>query len=292
MASNPSTWTIRSLLAWIAQDFGALGIPSARLDAELLVGAALGLARVKLYLDLDRPLSPDELARARAAVVRRRKREPVAYILGEREFYRRSYEVTPAVLIPRPDTETLIERALELLPAGSAARVLDLCTGSGAIAITLAAERPELHVTATDLSAAALEVASRNAVRHGVDARCEFRQGDLFAPLAAAARFELIVANPPYIPELEIETLQPEIRHEPRLALASGPDGLSHLQRLCTSVLTFLAPGGASLFEVGQGQAPQVRSWLEAAGLNEVTTRKDLGGIERVVEAHAPPAVI
>lgn len=287
MTSNPSTWTIRGLLAWIAQDFGALGIPSARLDAELLVGAALGLLRVKLYLDLDRPLLPEELARVRALVVRRRKREPVAYIVGEREFYRRSYEVTPAVLIPRPDTETLIERALELLPAGSTARVLDLCTGSGAIAITLAAERSELHLTATDLSAAALEVARRNAERHGVGARCEFLQGDLFAPLAAAAHFEVIVANPPYIPEPEIETLQPEVRHEPRLALASGEDGLSHLERLCSSARTFLAPGGALLFEVGRGQAKQVRSWLEAAGLREVTARKDLGGIERVVEAHA-----
>jgi release factor glutamine methyltransferase len=219
--------------------------------------------------------------------VRRRKREPVAYILGEREFYRRSFEVTPAVLIPRPDTETLIERALEILPAGSTARLLDLCTGSGAIAITLAAERPELHVTATDLSAAALDVARRNAERHGAMARCEFLEGDLFAPLPAASRFELIVANPPYVPEPEIATLQPEIQHEPRLALAAGDDGLSHLERLCAAAQSFLTPAGALLFEVGRGQAEQVRAWLEAAGLREVTAHKDLGGIERVVEARA-----
>src|SRR5262245_54242823 len=135
MASQPSTWTIRSLLAWIAQDFSGLGIPSARLDAELLISHALQLDRVKLYLDLDRPLAPDELARVRDLVVRRRKREPIAYILGEREFYRRKFEVSPAVLIPRPDTETLIARALELLPQDSTARVLDLCTGTGAIAV-------------------------------------------------------------------------------------------------------------------------------------------------------------
>lgn len=284
--STPSSWTIRSLLAWIAQDFAALGMPSARLDAELLVGSALGLARVKLYLDLDRPLGPQELAKLRALVVRRRKREPVAYILGEREFYRRCFEVTPAVLIPRPDTETLIERALELLPAGSPARVLDLCTGSGAIAITLAAERPETRVTATDLSAAALDVARRNAARHAVLERCEFVEGDLFAPLSAAARFELIAANPPYIPEPEIDTLQAEIHYEPRLALASGAEGLSHLERLCSEVGAFLPPGGAVLFEVGQGQAQQVQSWLAAAGFTEVSARKDLGGIARVVEAH------
>jgi release factor glutamine methyltransferase len=287
--STPSTWTIRSLLAWIASDFGGLGIASPRLDAELLIGAALGLARVKLYLDLDRPLGPAELAKVKALVVRRRKREPVAYILGEREFYRRSFEVTPAVLIPRPDTETLIERALELLPVGSSASVLDLCTGSGAIAVTLAAERPEVQVTATDLSAAALDVARRNAARHGVAERCEFLEGDLLAPLTAARRFQLIAANPPYIPEAEIETLQAEIKqYEPRLALASGADGLSHLERLCREASAFLEPGGAVLFELGQGQADTVRGWLEAAGFADVTAHKDLGGIERVVEGHRP----
>lgn len=289
MASQPSTWTIRSLLGWIAQDFGGLGIPSARLDAELLVGHALSLDRVKLYLDLDRPLAPDELARVRALVVRRRKREPIAYILGEREFYRRRFEVTPAVLIPRPDTETLIERALALLPKDSTARVLDLCTGSGAIAVTIAAERPEVHVTATDLSPAALEVARRNAERLGVAERCKLVEGDLFAPLPAEARFELIAANPPYIPEPDIQGLQPEIaQYEPRLALASGSDGLAHLKRLCDSALPFLAPGGFLLFELGLGQAGQVAQWLRDQGFVNVAAHKDLGGIERVVEAHAP----
>jgi release factor glutamine methyltransferase len=289
MASQPSTWTIRSLLAWIAQDFSGLGIPSARLDAELLVGCALSLDRVKLYLDLDRPLAPDELARVRGLVVRRRKREPIAYILGEREFYRRRFEVSPAVLIPRPDTETLIERALELLPPDSTARILDLCTGTGAIAVTIAAERPGVHATATDLSAAALEVARRNAERHGVAARCELLEGDLFAPLPASAKFALIAANPPYIPEPELEGLQPEIKQfEPRLALASGSDGFAHLKRLCEGARAFLEPGGAVLFEVGSGQAGQVQEWLRVQGFIEVTARKDLAGVERVVEARAP----
>lgn len=279
-------WTIRSLLTWVTRDFGALGIASARLDAELLVAHALGLGRVQLYLDLDRPLSPDELSRVRALVVRRRKREPVAYIVGQREFYRRVFEVDPAVLIPRPDTETLIERALARLPAESNARVLDLCTGSGAIAVTLAAERPGLRVTATDISAAALALAQRNAVRHGVEARIDFVQGDLFAALTESARFELILANPPYIPEAEHAQLQPEIRlHEPALALCSGADGLSHLRRLCDEAPAWLAPAAAVLFEVGQGQAPAVVDLLRAARLSEPHAHRDLGGVERVVEA-------
>ena len=289
MSTNPSHWTIRRMLAWIAQDFGALGIATSRLDAEILVGHALGLPRVKLYLDLDRPLDGAELAAIKALVVRRRKREPIAYITGVREFYRRSFEVGPSVLIPRPDTETLIERALELLPVDAAARVLDLCTGSGAIALTLAAERPQSHVTATDLSAAALDVARRNAEKLGVSDRCTFLEGDLFAPLPAAARFELIVDNPPYIPEPELETLQPEIqKFEPRLALASGPDGLVHLRRLCAETASYLEPGGSLLFELGAGQAADVLQLLDAQGLSEVRAHKDLGGIERVVEARKP----
>jgi release factor glutamine methyltransferase len=279
-------WTIRSLLTWVAQDFSTLGIASARLDAELLVAHALGVGRVQLYLDLDRPLSPEELAGVRALVVRRRKREPVAYIVGQREFYRRAFEVDPAVLIPRPDTETLIERALERLPPESDARVLDLCTGSGAIAVTLAAERPGLRVTATDISAAALALAQKNALRHGVLSRIDFVQGDLFAALAEPALFELIVANPPYIAEADHAQLQPEIRlHEPAIALRSGADGLAHLRRLCAESSAWLTPGAAVLFEVGQSQAPAVLDLLRTADLSEPRAHRDLGGIERVVEA-------
>jgi release factor glutamine methyltransferase len=282
-------WTIRSLLAWIAQDFASHGLPSARLDAELLISFALTLDRVRLYMDLDRPLAPEELARVRALVVRRRKREPIAYIVGQREFYRRSFEVTSAVLIPRPDTETLVERALELLPEGAPLRVLDLCTGSGALAVTLAAERPQLALTATDLSAAALDIARRNAERHGVTERIVFVEGDLFAPLPSDARFELIVANPPYIPVPDMAGLQPEIRlHEPALALESGPEGLDHLGRLSAGVQQFLAPGGRVLFEVGQGQAAAVIVQLTAAGMLDAQAHQDLGKIDRVVEAVAP----
>jgi release factor glutamine methyltransferase len=283
-----AAWTTRSLLNWTTQDFKALGIATARLDAELLLAHVLGVDRVRLYMDMDRPLSPDELAAMRALVVRRRRREPVAYLLGQREFYRRAFLVNRAVLVPRPDTETLIERALQLLPADRSTQVLDLCTGSGAIAVTLAAERPLAHVVATDVSPEALAVAQTNAEKHEVAARVELRLGDLFQALEPGARYDLIVANPPYVESGELEQLAPELRHEPVLALIAGEDGLSVLRRLAREVAEWLTPAGALLFEVGAGQAPQVVSLLAAdARLSGLQAHADLGGIERVVEAHA-----
>jgi release factor glutamine methyltransferase len=270
----------------MTQDFKALELGTPRLDAELLISHVLGVDRVRLYMDLDRPLSAQELAAARALVVRRRQREPVAYLIGYREFYLRELKVTPAVLIPRPDTETLIERACALLPADQPRRVLDLCTGSGAIAVTLAAERPLVSVVATDLSEPALAIAAENAQKHGVAARVELRQGDLFAALAEAERFDLVVANPPYIREDELPQLAAELQHEPRLALTSGVAGLDVLTRLCAEVDRYLNPNGVSLFEVGAGQAERVMQLLAAnPRLTGVTTHRDLGGIERVVEA-------
>jgi release factor glutamine methyltransferase len=282
------SWTIRSLLAWMAQDFSALGLDTPRLDAEVLIAHVLGIDRVRLYMDLDRPLAAAELAEIRALVVRRRRREPVAYIVGQREFYRRAFAVSSAVLIPRPDTETLIERALELLPSAAPARVLDLCTGSGAIAVTLAAERPLSHVTATDLSSDALAVARGNAQRHGVLERMRLLQGDLFAALPPGERFELLVANPPYVRAGDVAGLAPELHHEPVLALSGGDSGLDVLTRLCDEAAGWLSEQGVLLFEVGAGQAPQVAERLaRQPGLAEVRSHRDLGGVERVVEAHA-----
>jgi release factor glutamine methyltransferase len=283
----PPSWTIRSLLAWMTQDFGALGLDTPRLDAELLISHVLGMGRVRLYMEFDRPLSAAELAELRALLVRRRRREPVAYIVGQREFYLREFAVSPAVLIPRPDTETLVARALELLPAEQPARVLDLCTGSGAIAVTLAAERPHVQVTATDVSAEALALAQGNAQRHGVLPRMRFLHGDLFEALPRGEHFDLVVANPPYVVAGEIPELAAELQHEPVLALSGGDDGLLVLSRLCAEVADSLEQRGALLFEVGAGQAPQVERLLRAAGrLGDVRSHKDLGGIERVVEAH------
>jgi release factor glutamine methyltransferase len=285
-------WTIRSMLAWMAQDFQGLGIATARLDGELILSHVLGLDRVRLYMEMDRPLDPAELAGIKALVVRRRKHEPMAYILGQREFYRRAFEVNPAVLIPRPDTETLIERALELLPTDRDLRALDLCTGTGAIAITLAAERERLRVDATDLSQEALAVAQRNAERHGVAPRVALTHGDLFDAVRVGERYDLVVSNPPYIPTADIADLAADIHeHEPHLALDGGADGLSVLRRLCDRTEAFLAPGGALLFEVGAGQAEQVSDWLRSrSALCDVRTHRDLGGVTRVLEAHAQPS--
>jgi release factor glutamine methyltransferase len=270
----------------MTQDFKAQELGTPRLDAELLISHVLNVDRVRLYMDLDRPLSSPELAAVKALVVRRRSREPVAYLVGQREFYRREFKVTSAVLIPRPDTETLIERACALLPNDQPRRLLDLCTGSGAIAVTLAAERALLSAVATDLSEAALEIAAENARKHGVEARVELRHGDLFAALADAARFDLVVANPPYIRDDELPQLAAELQHEPRMALTSGSEGLDVLTRLCAEVDRYVAPGGAILFEIGAGQAQTVAQLLAAnPRLTGVTTHRDLGGIERVVEA-------
>ncbi|HTU63726.1 MAG TPA: peptide chain release factor N(5)-glutamine methyltransferase [Polyangiales bacterium] len=279
-------WTARRLLTWMTQDFKSQELGTPRLDAELLISHVLEVDRVRLYMDLDRPLSAPELAAVRALVVRRRQREPVAYLVGQREFYRREFKVTPAVLIPRPDTETLVERACALLPEDQPRRVLDLCTGSGAIAVTLAAERALLSVVATDLSEAALAIAAENARKHGVEARVERRHGDLFAALADDAQFDLVVANPPYIRDAELPQLAAELQHEPRIALTSGAEGLDVLTRLCAEVDRYLTPGGAVLFEIGAGQAEVVAQLLAAnPRLTGVTTHRDLGGIERVVEA-------
>jgi release factor glutamine methyltransferase len=274
------------MLGWMAQDFAALGVGSPRLDAELLLSHALGCDRVRLYMDMQRPLSADELTAVRALVVRRRKREPVAYILGRREFYRRSFELTKDVLVPRPETEVLVDRALEALPAG-AGPALDLCTGSGVIAISLALERAELQVDATDLSPAALAVARKNAEQLGAGERVRFYEGDLFSAVPAGQRYALIAANPPYVADGDWSSLAPEITgHEPRMALTAGGDGLDVLRRLCAQVADFLQPGGVALFELGMGQASAVRELLaQDARLGEIQAHKDLAGIERIVQA-------
>lgn len=279
-------WTIRRVLAWTAKDFAERGIESARLDAELVVAHALGLGRVALYMDLDRPLTDLERGVVRELVKRRRQHEPVAYIVGAREFWGRRFAVSPAVLVPRPDTETLVERALALLPEDAVGPALDLCTGSGVIGLTLAAERASLRVTATDLSPDALDVARRNAETLGVAERVALREGDLFDALSPGDRFTLITANPPYIPDDEVRELPPDVRdHEPRQALAGGPDGFALHRRLAESAGDFLEPGGTLLVEVGAGQAQALEALLRAAGWTETARHRDLGGIERVVEA-------
>jgi len=280
-------WTVRRMIAWMQADFERRGIEAARLEADLLLAHALGVKRIALFLDPERPLDARELAAIRALVERRRAREPIAYILGQREFYGRAFKTTRDVLVPRPDTETLVDEARAFLreraPEG---RVLDLCTGSGAIAVTLAAECPGREVVASDVSAAALAVARENAASLGVEARTTFREGDLFAVLDADERFACVTVNPPYIAAAEIETLAADVRDfEPRLALDAGADALSFYRRIAREVGARLVTGGAVFLEVGIGQAVEVAALLADAGLAEVRTTRDLAGIERVVSA-------
>jgi release factor glutamine methyltransferase len=278
-------WTVARVLSWMTQDFTSLGISSSRLDAELLLSHVLQCDRVKLYMDMQRPLGREELDAARKLVQRRRTREPVAYILGEKEFYRRRFGVNRAVLVPRPETELLVDRALEILPP-AAARALDLCTGSGVVAITLLAERPGLQVDATDISSEAISVAQQNAERHGVLGRLGLCHGDLFEPLPAHRAYSVITANPPYVASNELSGLAPEVaEHEPKLALLGGDDGLQVVRRVCEQAREHLEPGGGLLLEIGAGQARAVAEMLEAGAFEHVAVHRDLAGIERVVEA-------
>lgn len=276
------TWTIREVLDWAAQDFAGRGIESPRLDAELLVAKALGIDRVGLYLDLNRPLLERERSAIRPLVTRRREREPVAYILGHRDFYGRRFAVTPDVLIPRPDTETLVEHALECIPQEAPCRVLDVGTGSGAIAVTIAAERPLATVTATDISEAALRVASKNAELHEVAARVRLEKADL---LGGADQYDVIVSNPPYIASAEIKTLQAEVQeHEPIAALEAGEDGLDVIRALLPASEPATVSGAQMLIEIGAGQAVSVVDFAaEHTAWQPVAVYPDLNRIERVV---------
>ena len=276
------TWTIRDVLDWATQDFAGRGIVSPRLDAELLVAKALGTDRVGLYLDLNRPLVDQERSAIRPLVARRREREPVAYILGHRDFYGRRFKVTPDVLIPRPDTETLVDHALECIPEDAACRVLDVGTGSGAIAVTIAAERPLALVTATDISEAALKVASENAKQLEVANRIRFEHANL---LSGVEQYDVIVSNPPYIAQSEMAALQAEIReHEPIAALEAGEDGLDVVRALLSASEPATASGAQMLIEIGATQAVSVVAFAaEHTAWQRVAVYPDLNRIERVV---------
>lgn len=356
------------MVAWMQSDFAERGLESPRLDAELLVAHVLGVPRLHLYLDLDRPIGPEELATLRDLVRRRRDREPVAYLVGAKDFWKGRFRVDARVLVPRPDTETLVERAVSLLRGdvipegdahveafaeelddleddpedskdasgeshvvddgadetgeraqtgtegsiaegvstsdGSKARgarapkkttapatpkssalpdgpVIDLCTGSGCVVVSLAGEVPDRTYFATDLSSDAIDVARENAQTAAVEV--SLAVGDLFAGLEGP--FALVVANPPYVEDAEIPTLAPEVaKHEPRLALAGGTDGLDVVRRLATQAFARLVRGGALLVEVGADQGPRAAEIFRSAGFADVRVIQDLAGRDRVIE--------
>jgi release factor glutamine methyltransferase len=253
-------------------------------DAELLVARALGVGRAALAADPGRALAPEELLALESHARRRLAGEPVAYLTGRREFWSLDLEVTPDVLVPRPETERLVERALAAIAGLVRPQVLDLGTGSGAIALAIASVRPDSAVTASDRSAAALAVARRNAARLGF-ASVNFIQGDWFAPLAGA-RFDAIVANPPYV--AADDPALASLAHEPRAALVAGADGLEALSAIAAGAGAHLAPGGRLLLEHGADQGAAVRELLRTAGLADVETRRDLAGHERASEGTQP----
>ena len=273
-------WTVLKILQWTADYFADKEIDSARLEAELLLAATLGLDRVGLYVNFERPLDAVELSAFRERVQRRAQREPIQYILGETEFWSLIFNVGPEVLVPRADTEVLVEESLARIKGS--ARVLDVGTGSGAIAIALAHEKPEILVTALDCSQPALDVARTNAQRNGVVDRVTCLLGDLAS--LPTGPFEMIVSNPPYIPSGDWPKLMPEVRdYEPRLALDGGDDGLQAYRQLAVQAGRVLVPGGWLLVEVGIGQAADVNALFKAAGLTEIGQRDDYAGIARVV---------
>ncbi len=269
-------WTTLAVLSWTAGRFAERGLGSARLDAEVLLAHVLKTTRVALYTGFDKPLEETELAAYRELIKRRLAGEPVAYLVGEQEFWSLPLAVDARVLIPRRDTETLVEVALR---AGGH-RIADVATGSGAVALALAKERPEARILATDRSADALAVARANVERHGMADRIELRQGDLVEPLDG--EYDLIVANPPYVPTGDLAGLAPEVRREPRLALDGGPDGLDVIRRLVPAARPLLVDGGTLAIEHGHDQGAAVRGLFEAAGYRDVVTTSDLAGNERV----------
>ncbi|MBF0623667.1 MAG: peptide chain release factor N(5)-glutamine methyltransferase [Magnetococcales bacterium] len=280
------TWTVRDLLAWAGPWLTKHGLDdNPRLDGELLLAKALGLRRLDLFLDPDRPLIPAELATFKGLIKRRAAREPVAYITGQREFWKSSFAVTPAVLIPRPDTEKLVELVLSRYPLRDhPLEILELGVGSGVVLASLLLEYPGGRGVGVDCSEAALAVARRNFATLGLDSRALLRQGNWFGVLDPGERFDVIVANPPYVADGEWQELQPEIRlWEPKEALLAGPDGLNAYRTLLPGSGPWLKPDGMLAVEIGTTQGEAVSDLMRQARYQEVAVHRDYSGHPRVV---------
>jgi len=313
MPEDSAEWTLGKLIEWTRGFFEKKGIPQPRLEAEILLAHVLGIERIDLYLKYDQPVGEAERAAYRDLVRRRAGGEPTRYLTGGCEFMSLALKVTPACLIPRPETELLVEEVLRLAgvrsprrpamaapaagaaaPAGPAAptaplSAIDLCTGCGCVAVSLAAYLPHGRVTATDISPEALAVARTNAEAHGVAGRVTLLEGDLYEPLDAAdvQPADFLAANPPYVAEAEWETLAPEIRlHEPRAALVAGPAGTEIIERILKGAPAYLKPGGALLVEIGDKQGAAVAQKAAAVrGLADVRILKDYAGLDRILLA-------
>jgi release factor glutamine methyltransferase len=275
--------TVRAALANVTAVLAAAGIDSARLDARVLVAHALGLEGAVLLTQGERRLSEEEEGRVAALVARRARREPVAHLVGAREFWGLSFKVSRDTLIPRPESETLVEAALSFVAdRARPLALLDLGTGTGCLLLALLAELPRAWGVGVDVSASALELARANAAALGLADRAFWVEADWTSGLGG--RFDLVVANPPYVPDDAIATLAPEVaRYEPRIALAGGADGLVFYRALSRRLPTVLAPDGVACLEVGHGQAAPVAGLLHAAGLAVRDIRRDLADVERCV---------
>ena len=287
--TGKTQWTIINLIRWATSYLKNHDIDSPRVTGEILLAHALKVKRIDLYLNYDQPLVPDELNTFKMLIKRRIRREPVAYILGTKEFWSLDLAVTQDVLIPRPETECLVETALNLLskvPPAQSQRVLDLGTGSGAIVLALVSQQPRHTYFASDYFKKAIEISNRNAARHDFSGQIHFFAGDWFAPLIPEkSRFNMIVSNPPYIPSQEIGRLQPEIhQYEPLSALNGDHDGLSCYRKIINSAHNYLAPQGVLLLEIGHEQKEDVcKIGCECNVYDDFNHAKDYSGYDRVV---------
>lgn len=288
----PSPENVTQLLRRAAARLAEAGIETARLDAEILLAATLGLERLDLLMTLDRQLDPAQVKAFEQNMERRCRREPVSHILGHREFWSLDFKVTADTLTPRPDSETLIEAALNWLERRGLSRraplrILDLGTGSGCLLLALLSELPNSYGIGVDRSAAALDVARENAARLHLAHRAGFMLGD-WASAIGGATFDIILSNPPYIPAADIPALAPEVRQfEPMSALVAGADGLSDYRRLAPELARLMSPAGAAFLEIGAGQAQDVVNILISAGAYECRVHKDLSGLDRCIQVEA-----
>jgi release factor glutamine methyltransferase len=293
-------WTIQKLLNWVTQYLMGKGIDSPRLSAELLLSDILGLKRIELYTQHDKPVAQKELDKLHNLVKRAGQHEPIAYLIGKTEFYSMELDVSPDCLIPRPETELLVQRAIEflrdqrhksgVLSPESGVYICDLCTGCGCIAVAIARNFPNARIIATDISSSALEIAANNIKKHNLQDRITLLSGDLFEPVIPqldTGKFDLIVSNPPYVSAVEYEKLDKNVKeYEPRLALFAGVDGLDIYRRIIEKVDDFLKNDSALIMEIGYSQGPAIREMLDKSGIfSDIKIEKDFSNNDRIVTA-------
>ena len=281
---NKPVWTIIKILNWTKQYFAKKGVENPRLDAEILLCAVLDCERISLYVDFERPLTEEELAQYRGYVLRRGAQEPLAYILGEKAFMRNSFKVTKDTLVPRPETELLVENIIHLAEAvGGDVKLLDIGTGSGAIIVSLLDYLPQAKGVGVDISVGALTVARENAQSIGVLERCGFIRSDVFSKVPLEKKFDIIVSNPPYIPAAAIAGLAQDVQQEPRGALDGGADGLDFYRRITAEAADHLVEDGLIAFEIGYDQGEAVAELCHQAGFGCTVVLKDYADFDRMV---------